>query len=145
MRLEDEGRMKPRGLQEVEKAKADGRWDAAYSQAGLDPPADLTAAIAGNPDAQAMWDILTRQNKFALCFRLSSVKTQAGREKSIQRVVDMLARGDTPHPQKRTRDSEESRTRVSKVSKPRIKAPQAEAVDSTLRRSARRGKSATMS
>lgn len=132
-RLESEGRMYPRGKLEVrlwykipyqddmacptrlskkytdsvlkvEKAKADGRWDAAYSQANMEPPADLLAAIVAVPDAQPQWDILTKQNKFAICFRLASLKTEAGRQKRLEAFVDMLARGETIYPQKQSRE-----------------------------------------
>lgn len=102
-RLESEGRMQPRGLLEVAKAKADGRWVAAYSQATIEPSSELVEAIAASPDAQAMWDILTKTNRFLLCMRLASLKTEAGRQKRIAATVDMLARGETPQPQKRKR------------------------------------------
>ena len=100
-RLESEGRMQPRGRLEVEKAKADGRWDAAYAgQASIEPPADLSTAIAAVPEAQETWDCLTKKNRFAICYRLGSLKTEAGRRKRLAASVDMLARGETPHPQK---------------------------------------------
>ena len=102
-RLEGEGRMQARGSSEVEKAKADGRWDAAYAgPATMEPPAELLAAIAKESDAQALWDILTKQNRYALCFRLGNIKTEAGRQKRIAAFVDMLASGKTPYPQKRS-------------------------------------------
>ncbi|KAK3706504.1 hypothetical protein LTR37_012714 [Vermiconidia calcicola] len=100
-RLEDEGRMFPRGRLEVEKAKQDGRWEAAYAgQATIVPSAALSAAIAKVPEAQATWDILTKQNRFAFCHRLAALKTEAGREKRIAATVEMLSRGETPYPQK---------------------------------------------
>ena len=70
----------------------------------MEPPQDLLDAIASVPAAQAQWDVLTKTNKFALCFRLASLKTEAGRTKRLAASVDMLARGETYHPQKRVRE-----------------------------------------
>ncbi|KAI1811453.1 hypothetical protein GGS20DRAFT_579095 [Poronia punctata] len=100
-RLEAEGRVTALGRAAVEAAKADGRWDAAYAgQATAEPPAEFLDAVAAVPEAQATWDVLTRSNRFAIYFRLNALKTQAGREKRIAAFVDMLARGETPYPQK---------------------------------------------
>ncbi|MBO0898077.1 YdeI/OmpD-associated family protein [Arthrobacter sunyaminii] len=101
--LEAEGRMQPSGRAAVEQAKADGRWDAAYAgPATAVMPADLVAAIAAVPEAQATYDILNSQNRYALFFRLSTLKTAAARERRIAAVVQMLADGETPYPQRRT-------------------------------------------
>lgn len=101
-RLEAEGRMHDAGRAAVEHAKADGRWERAYAgSATAVVPEDLAAAIAVNPDAQAMFDVLTAQNRYALIFRLSQLKTAAGRERRIASFVDMLARHEAPYPQKR--------------------------------------------
>jgi uncharacterized protein YdeI (YjbR/CyaY-like superfamily) len=100
-RLEAEGRMLPAGQQAVQAAKSDGRWAAAYAaQAEAAVPADLAAAIASDPAAQAMFDVLTRTNRFALIHRLGAVKRPATRERKIGEFVAMLARQETPHPQK---------------------------------------------
>jgi uncharacterized protein YdeI (YjbR/CyaY-like superfamily) len=100
-RLEAEGRMLPAGQQAVRAAKSDGRWAAAYAaQAEAEVPADLAAAIASDPAAQAMFDVLTRTNRFALIHRLGAVKRPATRERKIGEFVAMLARQETPHPQK---------------------------------------------
>ncbi|KAI8628072.1 hypothetical protein F5Y19DRAFT_152105 [Xylariaceae sp. FL1651] len=100
-RLEQEGRVTALGRAAVAAAKADGRWDAAYAgQATAEPPPEFLVAVAAVPKAQAMWDVLTRQNRFAIYFRLNALKTPAGREKRIAAFVDMLARGETLHPQK---------------------------------------------
>lgn len=100
-RLEAEGRMLPAGQQAVQAAKSDGRWAAAYAaQAEAEVPADLAAAIASDPAAQAMFDVLTRTNRFALIYRLGAVKRPATRERKIGEFVAMLARQETPHPQK---------------------------------------------
>jgi uncharacterized protein YdeI (YjbR/CyaY-like superfamily) len=100
-RLEGEGRMLPAGRAAVEAAKADGRWEAAYSpQSESEVPADLAAAIAAVPAAQAMFDVLTKANRFALIHRLGSVKRAETRERKISEFVAMLARHEALHPQK---------------------------------------------
>jgi uncharacterized protein YdeI (YjbR/CyaY-like superfamily) len=98
-RLESEGRMTSHGRVHVEAAKADGRWDAAYRIKYNEVPEDLLAAIASEPEAQALFDRLTSQNRFALSLRVNSLKTPAGREKKIRDFVAMLKRGDTIYPQ----------------------------------------------
>jgi uncharacterized protein YdeI (YjbR/CyaY-like superfamily) len=98
-RLTSAGRMQAPGHAQVEAAKADGRWARAYAAASdMQVPDDLLAAIAGNPDAQRTFDRLNRQNRFALAFRLGSLKTEAGRKKRVVQYVDMLARGETIYP-----------------------------------------------
>ena len=99
-RLVAEGRMTPAGLAHVEAARADGRWDKAYRVKGSQVPADLMAAIEADPDARAMFEVLTAQNRFALTFRLGQIKTEAGRTGKIATFVAMLARRETFHPQK---------------------------------------------
>ena len=90
------------GRAAVEAAKADGRWEAAYSgAASAEVPADLAAAIAAEPRAQAMFDVLTSVNRYALIYRTNSVKQAATRERKIAGFVEMLARGETPYPQKK--------------------------------------------
>ena len=101
--LEVEGRMRPAGRAAVEQAKADGRWEAAYAgPASAQIPADLLAAIAEVPRAQAMYDVLNSQNRYAMFFRLSTLKTPAARERRIAAFVQMLADGHTLYPQRRT-------------------------------------------
>jgi len=100
-RLEQAGRMEPAGRAAVEAAKADGRWDAAYAgPATAEVPADLAAAIAADPAAQAMFDVLTSSNRFALIHRLNAVKRAETRTRKIGEFVAMLAREETPYPQK---------------------------------------------
>jgi uncharacterized protein YdeI (YjbR/CyaY-like superfamily) len=100
-RLQAEGRMLPAGRRAVETAKANGRWEAAYAaQSEAEVPADLAAAIAADPAAQAMFDVLTKTNRFALIYRLGAVKRPATRERKIAEFVAMLARQETPHQQK---------------------------------------------
>jgi uncharacterized protein YdeI (YjbR/CyaY-like superfamily) len=102
-RLIEEGRMHPAGMIEVDRAKADGRWDAAYAgQAGIQVPSDLAAALAAAPRAQEMFDILTSQNRYAILYRVTNAKRPETRARRIAQFVGMLARGETVHPQKRS-------------------------------------------
>ena len=100
-RLIAEGRMTEHGLKQVEAAKADGRWRQAYRVKGSTVPDDLRAAIDAVPEAKAMFETLTAQNRFALIFRTEALKTPAGRARKIAQFVDMLRRGETIHPQRR--------------------------------------------
>jgi uncharacterized protein YdeI (YjbR/CyaY-like superfamily) len=100
-RLEEQGRLRPAGRAAVEAAKADGRWAAAYAPPSeAEVPADLLAAIAAEPAAQAMFDVLTKTNRFALGYRLNAVKRAETRARKIGEFVAMLARHETLHPQK---------------------------------------------
>jgi uncharacterized protein YdeI (YjbR/CyaY-like superfamily) len=102
-RLIEEGRMTPHGLKQVEAAKADGRWDRAYgSGKDMAIPDDLQAAIDAEPKARAMLGKLSEQNRFALAFRVHNMKTEAGRRRKIEAFVDMLKRGETIYPQKKS-------------------------------------------
>ena len=102
-RLEAQGRMLPLGRAAVEAAKADGRWAAAYAPPSeAEVPADLLAAIAADTDAQRMFDVLTKSNRFALIHRVNGVKRAETRERKIREVVAMLARHETIYPQKAT-------------------------------------------
>jgi uncharacterized protein YdeI (YjbR/CyaY-like superfamily) len=102
-RLAGEGRMQPPGVAAVERAKEDGRWDAAYAgQATIEMPDDLAAALKAEPAAQAMFEILTSQNRYAVLLRIGNAKRADTRARRIEQFVSMLARGETPHPQKRT-------------------------------------------
>jgi uncharacterized protein YdeI (YjbR/CyaY-like superfamily) len=101
-RLIEEGRMTEHGLREVDAAKADGRWDRAYAGSKeMTIPPDLQAAIDAEPEAKAMLEKLSAQNRFALAFRTHNMKTEAGRKKKIADLVAMLKRGETIHPQKK--------------------------------------------
>ncbi|MEV0902393.1 YdeI/OmpD-associated family protein [Actinoplanes sp. NPDC049802] len=100
-RLEAAGRMLPAGRAAVEAAKADGRWAAAYAPPSeAEVPADLLAAIAADPAAQAMFDVLTKSNRFALIVRVNAVKRAETRQRKIGEFVAMLARHETVYPQK---------------------------------------------
>jgi uncharacterized protein YdeI (YjbR/CyaY-like superfamily) len=100
-RLEELGLMLPAGRAAVEAAKADGRWAAAYAPPSeAEVPADLLAAIAADPAAQAMFDVLTKTNRFSLIHRVNAVKRAETRERKIGEFVAMLARHETIHRQK---------------------------------------------
>jgi uncharacterized protein YdeI (YjbR/CyaY-like superfamily) len=100
-RLEAAGLMQPAGRAAVEAAKADGRWTAAYAPSSeAEVPADLRAAIAADPAAQAMFDVLTRTNLFAFISRVTLVKRAETRTRKIAECVAMLARHETIHPQR---------------------------------------------
>jgi len=102
-RLIAAGRMTPHGQRQIELAKADGRWQAAYapmrSMTEATVPADLRAAIEASPRALAMLQSLGRPNLFALAFRTNAMKTPAGRAKKIAALVAMLERGETIVPE----------------------------------------------
>lgn len=93
-RLTAEGRMRPGGLAEVERAKADGRWDAAYRQKDAAPSPELQAALDANPAAAAFIASLTSTERFRIYFRLAAIKTPATRAARIADVVDKAARGE---------------------------------------------------
>jgi uncharacterized protein YdeI (YjbR/CyaY-like superfamily) len=95
------GRMQPAGLAEVERAKADGRWGRAYGgSASIEVPDDLREALVASPRAQAMWEALTRTNRFAVLYRVHEAKRADTRARRIRQYVEMLERGDTPYPQR---------------------------------------------
>jgi uncharacterized protein YdeI (YjbR/CyaY-like superfamily) len=103
-RLIAEDRMRPAGHAEVQRAKADGRWEAAYAgPASMEVPADLAEALAAEPKAQAMFDGLNSQNRYAILYRIVTAKRADTRARKIEEFVAMLSRGETVHPQKRRR------------------------------------------
>jgi uncharacterized protein YdeI (YjbR/CyaY-like superfamily) len=91
-------RMTPHGQRQVDAAKADGRWDAAYAPMRATTeatiPADLRAAIDANPRAKKTFRTLNKQNLFSLAYRTNAMKTAAGRAKKIDALVKTLARGE---------------------------------------------------
>jgi uncharacterized protein YdeI (YjbR/CyaY-like superfamily) len=95
--------MQPPGQRQVDAAKADGRWHAAYapirSATEATIPHDLRAAIEANPRARHTFKTLGRLNLFALAFRTNNMKTPAGRARKIESLVAMLARGETIVPE----------------------------------------------
>ena len=104
-RLTAAGRMRPHGQRQIDAARADGRWDAAYapmrSATEATMPADLLASIEASPRARKTFRTLGRQNLFALAFRTNNMKTPAGRAKKIAALVAMLERGETIVPERR--------------------------------------------
>ena len=112
-RLIKERRMQPAGLAEVERAKADGRWDVAYDSFGTaTPPGDFKAALAKNRKATAFFATLSRQNLYAIYFRLHHAKKPETRAKRVAQFVEMLAEGRTIHPQSKAAGKPASRRGV---------------------------------
>lgn len=93
-----EGRMRPAGLAQVDAAKSDGRWDAAYAPASsAEVPADLAAALSENVKAAAFFGNLKGANRYAILYRISAVKRAETRARKISEFVSMLERGKTIH------------------------------------------------
>ncbi len=94
-RLIEAGRMRPAGLAQVEAARADGRWAAAYpSQSKPDVPADLRSALDASPAAARFFATLDRANRYAILYRVQAMKTPKGRSAKIASLVAMLERGE---------------------------------------------------
>jgi uncharacterized protein YdeI (YjbR/CyaY-like superfamily) len=101
LRLIAEGRMKPAGQAQVDKAKADGRWLAAYApQSRAEVPADLRQALDAEPAARTLFATLKGANRYAVLYRIHDAKTAKTRAARIAKFVAMLARGETIHPAK---------------------------------------------
>ena len=99
-RLSASGRMHRSGEVEVRQAKADGRWISAYAgQASMEVPEDLANALAANPQARAMFRKLTSANRYAILYRIGNAKKIETRARRVEQFVEMLARGETVHPQ----------------------------------------------
>ncbi|HEY1751096.1 MAG TPA: YdeI/OmpD-associated family protein [Caulobacteraceae bacterium] len=103
LRLIAEGRMRPAGLAEVVRAKADGRWDGAYAPQGrATPDADLLAALDAAPGARGFFDSLDAANRYAVLYRVQQAKTPQKRAAKIAEIVARLAAGRAYHaPRKR--------------------------------------------
>jgi uncharacterized protein YdeI (YjbR/CyaY-like superfamily) len=98
-KLIDDGRMQPAGLAEVARAKADGRWDAAYEGASVATvPPDLQAALDANRKAAKFFATLDARNRYAVLFRTQGAKKPETRARRIEKFVEMLARGEKIHP-----------------------------------------------
>jgi uncharacterized protein YdeI (YjbR/CyaY-like superfamily) len=94
-------RMKPSGLNEIERAKKDGRWDAAYApQSTAQVPDDLRAALARNKGAGSFFQTLDSTNRYAILYRIHSAKKAETRVARIEKFVTMLIEGKTIHPPK---------------------------------------------
>jgi uncharacterized protein YdeI (YjbR/CyaY-like superfamily) len=95
-------RMRPVGLAEVEAARADGRWDAAYeSQSRAAVPEDLEQALAASPRASAAFAGLSSQNRYSILYRLQEAKRPETRQRRLEKFLTMLEAGETIHPQRR--------------------------------------------
>jgi uncharacterized protein YdeI (YjbR/CyaY-like superfamily) len=95
------GAMRPAGLAAIEAAKADGRWAAAYDPPSTATvPADLAAALAADPQAEAFFATLTKTNRFAILYRTQDAKKPETRAARIAKFVDMCHRHETVHPQR---------------------------------------------
>jgi uncharacterized protein YdeI (YjbR/CyaY-like superfamily) len=96
--LSKAGRMRSSGLAEIERAKADGRWDAAYAgQAAMTVPEDLQAELDARPQAAAFFATLSSQNRYAILFRLHDAKRPETRARRVAKFVAMLEAGETLH------------------------------------------------
>lgn len=99
-RLLASGRLHRSGEDEIRKAKEDGRWTSAYAgQAKVEVPDDLASALTANPQARAMFETLTSANRYAILYRIGNAKKAETRRRRIEQFVEMLARGETIHPQ----------------------------------------------
>ncbi|RDY68370.1 YdeI/OmpD-associated family protein [Lysobacter soli] len=97
-KLVDAGRMRPAGLREVEVAKADGRWDAAYQSASvMDVPPEFAAALAKNAKARKAFEALDRTNRYAFCWRVHTAKRPETKAARVEKFVAMLLRGEKIH------------------------------------------------
>ncbi len=94
-----QGRMRPAGLMEVERAKADGRWEAAYAgQKSITVPDDLERELDARPKAKAFFAELNSQNRYAILYRLQDAKKPETRARRLAKFVAMLEAGETIHP-----------------------------------------------
>ena len=92
------GRMRPSGFKEIERAKNDGRWDAAYdSPANAQMPPKFQRELDRNPKAKAFFETISRVNRYAIIWRLTTAKKQETRKKLGRKFLDMLEKGETIH------------------------------------------------
>jgi uncharacterized protein YdeI (YjbR/CyaY-like superfamily) len=98
-RLIADGRMRPAGLAEVQRARADGRWEAAYDgQRSIPVPGDLQRELDARPQAKAFFEQLSSQNRYAILYRLQDAKRPETRARRLAKFVAMLETGETIHP-----------------------------------------------
>ena len=101
-RLVAEGRMRPGGMAVVERAQADGTWDAAYAGAAtIETPDDFQAVLGANHAAAEMFAQLDRANRYAVLYRITTARRPDTRARRIEQLVDMLAQGMTIHPNRK--------------------------------------------
>lgn len=97
-KLLKEGRMKPSGLAEVEKAKADGRWDKAYAPPSkMKIPDDFLKALAKNKKAKTFFESLNKTNLYSIAWRLATAKKEETRQRRMKNIITMLAKGEKFH------------------------------------------------
>lgn len=98
-----EGRITERGLAEIDRAKADGRWDAAYDPPSrMKVPDDLMEALRESPEAEAFFATLNSANRFAILHRIHDAKRPETRAARIAKFVEMLAQGEAIYPQRKS-------------------------------------------
>jgi uncharacterized protein YdeI (YjbR/CyaY-like superfamily) len=98
-RLIEAGRMKPAGLREIERAKADGRWDAAYdSPSTATVPEDLRREFDENPKAAEFFATLNSTNRYAILYQIQDAKKPETRARRIKKFVTMLSKQEKPYP-----------------------------------------------
>jgi uncharacterized protein YdeI (YjbR/CyaY-like superfamily) len=98
-RLSAEGRVRPAGLAEAERAKADGRWEAAYAgQRTISIPEDLQRELDARPEAKAFFAELSSQNRYAILYRLQDAKKPETRARRLSKFVAMLEAGEAIYP-----------------------------------------------
>lgn len=127
LELEKLGRLRASGLREIERARRDGRWDAAYApQSVAEVPDDLAAALAKNRKAGAFFQTLSRANRYAILYRTHTAKKPETRAARIAKFVAMLAKGETIHPQKAAASDKPARV-VAKATQKSARRPGAKA------------------
>ncbi|WP_420365810.1 YdeI/OmpD-associated family protein [Curtobacterium sp. L3-7] len=96
-----DGRMRDRGQAEIDRAKADGRWDRAYAgAASITVPEDLLAALDAAPAAAALFAELDATNRYAVLHRITTAPSATARTNRLTKLVEMLERGETPYPRR---------------------------------------------
>lgn len=96
-RLIKEGRMRPQGQLEIDRAKADGRWASAYRQRDGEVPVELQEALDADPEIAKAFAAQSAQNRFAMAFRVANLKRPESRAARVAQYVEMLKRGETIH------------------------------------------------
>jgi uncharacterized protein YdeI (YjbR/CyaY-like superfamily) len=92
------GRMREAGQREIDRAKADGRWDIAYgSSSTIEVPEDFQAALADNPEAGAFFDTLNRTHRYSILYQIVTAKKAETRQKRIEKFITMLNANENPN------------------------------------------------
>lgn len=97
--LLEAGRMRPGGIRAIEAARADGRWDGAYdAPSAAKVPEELARALDARPSAKAFFETLNAANRYAIIFRVQTARKPETRARWVERLVEMLERGEKIHP-----------------------------------------------